>query len=58
MNKYEFIISAKDETAKAILKSIFPYRHVEMVSSIAINHQGGGIHCNTRHVPAIYKKYI
>ena len=42
----------KDLVAKTILESIYPNRHVEMISNVSINLQGGGVHCNTRNVPA------
>jgi agmatine deiminase len=50
-------IKEKDERAAAILKNIFPGRKVVAIDAMAINlGGGGGLHCNTKHVPAKNEK--
>ena len=45
-------IRKKDEQAKAVLEACFPDREVVQINTLALNLNGGGIHCFTRHVPA------
>lgn len=46
-------VKKKDEEALNILKSVFPDRKVVAINTLALNLYGGGIHCNTRNIPAI-----
>jgi agmatine deiminase len=48
-------VKKKDEEALAILKNVFPDRKVVAINTIALNLCGGGIHCNTRNIPAKQK---
>ena len=50
------IIREKDAQAKAVLESCFPDRRVVQINTMALNLNGGGIHCFTRHVPALRKR--
>ncbi len=45
-------VKKKDEEALNILKSVFPDRKIVAINTIALNLYGGGIHCNTRNIPA------
>ncbi|SDY77618.1 Porphyromonas-type peptidyl-arginine deiminase [Bacillus sp. 166amftsu] len=45
-------VKKKDEEALNILKSVFPDRKVVAINALALNLYGGGIHCNTRNIPA------
>jgi agmatine deiminase len=45
-------VKEKDERALAVLKQAFPDRKIIAIDSLALNLYGGGIHCNTRHVPS------
>lgn len=38
--------------AFGILQKAFPQKEVIAIDTIALNLYGGGIHCNTRNVPA------
>jgi agmatine deiminase len=49
-------IQEKDERAMEILKKIFPDRKVIAIDAMAINLGGGGLHCNTKHIPAKKEK--
>ena len=49
-------IKEKDEQAKAVLQKCFPDRKIVQINTLALNLNGGGIHCFTRHVPAPRKK--
>ena len=49
-------VKEKDEQAKRILEQCFPDRKVVQINTLALNLNGGGIHCFTRHVPAPRKK--
>ncbi|PEA85672.1 agmatine deiminase family protein [Bacillus thuringiensis] len=46
-------IKKKDEEALNILKTVFPDRKVVAINTLALNLYGGGIHCNTRNIPAV-----
>jgi agmatine deiminase len=48
-------IKAKDKQAFEVLKVAFPDKKVIAIDPIAINLGGGGLHCNTRHIPAMNK---
>lgn len=41
----------KDMRAQQILETVFPGRKVIMISTIALNILGGGIHCITKNIP-------
>ena len=45
-------IKRKDEEAARVLKDVFPGRKIVPVFTLPLNLYGGGIHCNTRNVPA------
>lgn len=49
-------IREKDEEARRVLESCFPDRRVVQINTLALNLNGGGIHCFTRHVPASRKR--
>ena len=44
-------VREKDEEALKVLQSCFPDRKVVQINTLALNLNGGGIHCFTRHVP-------
>ncbi|HHT7189402.1 TPA: agmatine deiminase family protein [Bacillus cereus] len=46
-------VKNKDEKALKVLESVFPDRKVIAINTLALNSYGGGIHCNTRNIPAI-----
>nr|BBH86604.1 peptidyl-arginine deiminase [Thermosporothrix sp. COM3] len=46
------LIREKDKRAKEVLQALFPEREVVTLPVTALNLGGGGIHCNTRHIPA------
>ena len=45
-------IKHKDERAAEVLRGLFPDREVIMIDTLALNVFGGGVHCNTRHIPS------
>ena len=45
------MIKQKDKASFEILKKAFPNREVVQIMTLAINFNGGGLHCNTRHIP-------
>lgn len=45
-------VKEKDEQAKKVLEQCFPDRKVVQINTLALNLNGGGIHCFTRHIPA------
>ncbi len=45
-------VREKDERALEIIKHAFADRDVIAIDSLPLNLYGGGIHCNTRHVPS------
>lgn len=49
-------VKEKDEQAKKVLQECFPDRKIVQINTLALNLNGGGIHCFTRHVPASRKK--
>jgi agmatine deiminase len=46
-------IKQKDQEALNILRKLFPTRKIVQIDAMALNLGGGGLHCNTRHIPAI-----
>jgi agmatine deiminase len=50
------IIKEKDAYAFDILKKLFPARTIIAMDAMALNLGGGGLHCNTKHIPAIIEK--
>lgn len=42
---------AKDEKARQILQNYFPDRKIYQISTVETNHNGGGLHCWSMHVP-------
>jgi agmatine deiminase len=46
-------IRAQDEKAKLILETAFPRRKVVMLDALAVNLDGGGLHCITMHHPML-----
>jgi agmatine deiminase len=49
-------IKQKDEQAMEILRKIFPDRKVIAINAMALNFGGGGLHCNTKHIPLIHEE--
>jgi agmatine deiminase len=49
------IIKQKDQKSFDILKKAFPESEVIPINTLAINFNGGGLHCNTRHIPLLKK---
>lgn len=49
------LIKEKDRLAFEIIKIAFPNRDVVQINPLAINFSGGGLHCNTRHIPILRK---
>ncbi len=49
-------IKEKDKQAFDILQKIFPNRKIIPIDAMALNLGGGGLHCNTKHIPAINEK--
>jgi agmatine deiminase len=49
------VIKEKDRLAFEIIKRAFPNREVVQINPLAINFSGGGLHCNTRHIPILIK---
>ncbi len=45
-------VQTKDEAARETLARLYPDREIVMIDSLALNVHGGGIHCNTRNIPA------
>jgi agmatine deiminase len=48
-------IKQKDKQAVEILSKVFPNRKIVQINPLAINFSGGGLHCNTRHIPSLKK---
>lgn len=46
-------IIQKDKQAQEILQKLFPNRKIVQIDAMALNLGGGGLHCNTKHIPAI-----
>jgi agmatine deiminase len=46
-------IKNKDKQALNILQNIFPGRKIIAIDAMALNLGGGGLHCNTKHIPTI-----
>ncbi len=46
-------IKEKDKQAFEILQKLFPDRKIVAIDAMALNLGGGGLHCNTKHIPAI-----
>lgn len=44
-------IKEKDKQAFDILQKIFPNRKIIAIDAMALNLGGGGLHCNTKHIP-------
>jgi agmatine deiminase len=49
------VIKEKDRRAFEIMKRAFPNREVVQINPLAINFSGGGLHCNTKHIPVLRK---
>jgi agmatine deiminase len=49
------VIKEKDRLAFEIIKKAFPNREVVQINPLAINFGGGGLHCNTKHIPTLRK---
>jgi agmatine deiminase len=49
-------IKEKDKAAYDILQKLFPNRKIVAIDAMGLNLGGGGLHCNTRHIPAIDAK--
>jgi agmatine deiminase len=49
-------IMQKDQEAFDILQKLFPNRKIIQIDVMALNLGGGGLHCNTKHIPAFYEK--
>jgi agmatine deiminase len=49
-------VKYKDKQAFEILQKLFPDRKIVAIDAIALNLGGGGLHCNTKHIPAINGK--
>lgn len=45
------LIKEKDEQAMEILQKIFPDRKIIAIDAMGLNLGGGGLHCNTKHIP-------
>lgn len=46
-------IKEKDKQAFDILQKIFPNRKIVAIDAMALNLGGGGLHCNTKHIPTL-----
>jgi len=46
-------IKEKDQKSFEILQKAFPDREVIQINTLAINFNGGGLHCNTKHIPLL-----
>jgi len=44
-------VKEKDNRAYQVIQKAFPDRKVIAINPLAINFGGGGLHCNTRHIP-------
>ncbi|MCE2994131.1 MAG: agmatine deiminase family protein [Flammeovirgaceae bacterium] len=44
-------IKEKDKRAYQVIQQAFPDRKIIAINPLAINFGGGGLHCNTRHIP-------
>lgn len=49
-------VKEKDKQAFDILQKIFPDRTIVAIDAMALNLGGGGLHCNTKHIPTITEK--
>jgi agmatine deiminase len=49
-------IKEKDKQAFDILQKIFPNRKIVAIDAMALNLGGGGLHCNTKHIPTLIEK--
>jgi agmatine deiminase len=50
------IIKEKDQQAFNILQQLFPTRTIIAIDAMGLNLGGGGLHCNTRHIPMLIEK--
>jgi len=50
------IIKDKDKQALSILQDLFPERKIIAIETLPLNIGGGGLHCNTRHIPCLTEK--
>lgn len=48
-------IKYKDKQAFEILQKLFLDRKIVAIDAIALNLGGGGLHCNTKHIPLLKK---
>jgi agmatine deiminase len=46
-------IKEKDKQAFDILRQLFPNRKIVAIDAMALNLGGGGLHCNTKHIPTL-----
>jgi agmatine deiminase len=46
-------IKLKDKQAYTILQNLFPNRKIIAIDAMALNFGGGGLHCNTKHIPTL-----
>jgi agmatine deiminase len=49
-------IKEKDKQALDILQKLFPNRKIVAIDAMALNLGGGGLHCNTKHIPTLIEK--